>query len=144
MNFLFMTFRLYLQKKYPIFVGIFLASLSKMHTGCPGEQFVGKLFLKKYETLQFFPILSENVSDFWQESFGRFVKNAVQGNNLRRKNYFFWKIYRFFLVDFGLRAKLFENFDGNISIRLSNLHLTFQGKSLRKKAIENVDSYSIP
>ena len=59
-----------------------------MQTGCPGEQIVGNLFLKKWKTFQYFPILSENVSDFWQEIFGRFVKNAVQGNNLRRKIFF--------------------------------------------------------
>ena len=48
-----------------------------MQTGCPGEQFVGKFFLKKYKTFQYFPILSENISAFWRKNFGRVVENAI-------------------------------------------------------------------
>ena len=67
MNFLFMTFRLYLQKSIQPLSENFWLVLSKMQTGCPSEQIVGKLFLKKYKTFQDFPILSENVSVFGEK-----------------------------------------------------------------------------
>ena len=76
-EFSFLDFPTLPAKKYPTFVGKFLASFSKIQTGCPDEQIVGKLFLRKYKTFQYSSLLSENVSDFWQENFGRFVKNAI-------------------------------------------------------------------
>ena len=59
---------------------------------------------------------------FWQTC--QKCNLSVQGNTLRRKT-FFWRKNMFFLLVFGLRAKLFQHLDGNLSsIRLSNLHFT--------------------
>ena len=116
-------------KNYPRFVGKFLATLSKMQTGCPGEQFAGKYSLKNYKVFHHIRILSGNFSYFWQEKFGRLAKNAIW---VSRRT--FWgqtsieKIFMFILIVFGLRGIFFENFEGNTSVRLSSLQSICPGE----------------
>ena len=105
-----------------------------MQTGCPGEQFVGKFFLKKYKTFQYFPIVSENISDFWRKNFGWLVKNAIWvsrrtfwGQTISGMNICsFWSF-----LDF--EAVFFENFEVTTSARLSSLRNICPGEECEQK-----------
>ena len=143
MNFLFLTFRLYLQKIIQPLSENFCLVFQKYKLGVQANKLWGKCFGWSTKLFNISLFWAKTFRTFWQESFGRFVKNAVQGNNLRRTT-FFGKIICSFesILDFEPKClkTLMEIFQYSCRICI----LRVQGKSLRKKVIENVDSYSIP
>ena len=118
---------------YPRFVGKFLATLSKMQTGCPGEQFAGKYSLKNYKVFHHIRILSGNFSYFWQEKFGRLAKNAIW---VSRRT--FWgqtsieKIYMFILIVFGLRGIFLRTLKETLQYGCPHCSLFVQERSMSR------------
>ena len=136
MNFLFMTFRLFLQKNFQPSSENFWLVCQKCKLGVQANKLSENCFWKSTKLF--------NIFLFWAKTFRTLARKFRQicqkcspGEQFEEKN-FFWKNYMFLLTIFGLRAKLFENFDGNFSIGFSNLLFTCPGEEFEKKTWKRI------
>ena len=89
--------------------------------------------MKKFNNFHHIRILSENFSDYWRKSFGRFAKNAIW---VSRRT--FWgqtsieKIYMFFLIVFGLRRNFLRTLKGTLQYGCPHCSLFVQGRSMSR------------
>ena len=132
MKFLFLTLRFYLQKNIQPLSENFWLVCRKCKLGVQANKLWEICFWRSGKLF--------NIFLFWAKTFRTFGKkfsadlSKMQSRGTISGEKFCWKNYMFLLVNSGLRAKLFENFDGNISIRLSNLHFTCPGEESETKS----------
>ena len=145
-TFLPIIFGRYLQKFVQTLAQIIPQACQNWSLCVQGKKLWEHKFWKK-KRFHYYRILSKNLSDFWQENFGRLVKNVIwvyKGTLWGEKQFFGKKI---------CSSCSFLDFEPNCFNTLTEICLQYgcricilrvQRISLRKKNFEKVISYSIP